>query len=108
MRLKKQLKELEEKIERVEKESESRRHGRRTDSKPALVKRELEMLLDYKRGVLRELDSGDGGEVKGLGGIREEIDTVREQVEGLQSHLETRKGVLESLRRQIEDEKVSR
>ncbi|KAF2196597.1 cytoskeletal adaptor protein saga [Delitschia confertaspora ATCC 74209] len=108
VRLKKQLRELEEKIERVEKEAESRRHGRSDHSKPALVKRELEMLLDYKRKVLRELDSGDGAAVKGLGGIREEIETVREQVEGLQGHLARRKEVLEDLRRQIEDEKASR
>ncbi|CAI6334063.1 unnamed protein product [Periconia digitata] len=108
VRLKKQLKELEEKMDRVEKESENRRHGRRGDSKPALVKRELEMLLDYKRGVLRDMDSGDGGAVKGLSGIRDEIDTVKEQVEGLQGHLERRKEVLDDLRRQIDDEKSSR
>ena len=105
VRLKKQLKELEEKMERVEKEAESRRHGRRGDSKPALVKRELEMLLDYKRGVLRDLDSGEGGAVKGLGGIRDEIETVREQVGGLQSHLDQRQEFLQDLRRQIDDEK---
>ncbi|KAF2650421.1 cytoskeletal adaptor protein saga [Lophiostoma macrostomum CBS 122681] len=108
VRLKKQLRELEEKIERVEKEAESRRHGRRGDSKPALVKRELEMLLDYKRGVLKDMDSGDGGAVKGLGGIRDEIETVREQVDGLQGHLERRSEVLSDLRRQIDDEKASR
>jgi hypothetical protein len=108
VRLKKQLKELEEKMERVEKDAESRKHGRRGDSKPALVKRELELLLDYKRGVLRDLDSGDGGAVKGLGGIREEIDTVKEQIEGLQGHLDRRQEVLADLRRQIDDEKSSR
>ncbi|PSN70610.1 cytoskeletal adaptor protein saga, partial [Corynespora cassiicola Philippines] len=111
VRLKKQLKELEEKIERVEKEAEGRRHGRRGDSKPALVKRELEMLLDYKRGVLRDLDSGEdggGGAVKGLAGIREEIDTVKEQVEGLQAHLDRRNEVLQRLREEIEEEKVGR
>ncbi|KAF2265945.1 cytoskeletal adaptor protein saga [Lojkania enalia] len=106
VRLKKQLKELEEKIERVEKDAENRRHGRRSDSKPALVKRELEMLLDYKRGVLRDLDSGEGGAVKGLGGIRDEIDMVKEQVEGLQSHLSRRQEVLADLRREIDDEKA--
>jgi hypothetical protein len=108
VRLKKQLKELEEKIAAVEKDAENRRHGRRGDSKPALVKRELEMLLDYKRGVLRDLDSGDGGAVKGLGGIRDEIETVKEQVEGLQAHLDRRNEVLADLRRQVEDEKASR
>ncbi|KAF1838873.1 cytoskeletal adaptor protein saga [Decorospora gaudefroyi] len=106
VRLKKQLRELEQKISDVEKEAENRRHGRSKDSKPALVKRELELLLDYKRNVLRDLDSDEGGAVKGLGGIRDEIETVREQVEGLQGHLESRKGVLDELRRQIDEEKV--
>ncbi|KAF2010310.1 hypothetical protein BU24DRAFT_427437 [Aaosphaeria arxii CBS 175.79] len=107
VRLKKQLRELEEKMERVEKDAERRRGGKR-DSTPALVKRELETLLDYKRGVLRELDSGDGGAVKGLGSIREDIQTVQEQVDGLQSHLDRRQEVLADLRRQIDDEKASR
>ncbi|KAF2747850.1 EF-hand [Sporormia fimetaria CBS 119925] len=67
VRLKKQLRELEEKIERVEKETEKRRHGRRGDSTAALVKRELELLLDYKRKVLRELESGEGGDEVNMG-----------------------------------------
>ncbi|KAI8941826.1 endocytosis defective- protein [Plenodomus lindquistii] len=105
VRLKKQLRELEGKIADVEKETENRRHGRSKDSKPALVKRELELLLDYKRGVLKGLDDDEGGAVKGLGGIREEVDTVKEQVDGLQEHLGKRQEVLEGLRRQIEEEK---
>jgi peptidoglycan hydrolase CwlO-like protein len=72
------------------------------------VKRELEMLLDYKRNTLRELESDEGGAVKGLGGIREEIDTVKEQVDGLQSHLERRQEALAELRSQIDDEKAGR
>lgn len=108
VRLKKQLKDLESKIADVEKETQNRRHGRSTDSKPALVKRELEMLLDYKRNMLKELDNDEGGAVKGLSGIREEIETVREQIDGLQGHLERRKEVLEDLRRAIEDEKAGR
>jgi hypothetical protein len=104
VRLKKQLRELESKMAEVEKVAEKRRGGKR-DAGPALVKRELEMLLDYKRGVLRGLDDegGEGGEVKGLGGIREEIDMVREQVDGLAEHLERRREVLEGLRREIEE-----
>lgn len=106
VRLKKQLRELETKIADVEKEAENRRHGRSKDSKPALVKRELELLLDYKRNTLRDLENDEGGAVKGLGGIREEIETVREQVEGLQGHLDKRKEVLSDLRRQIDDQKA--
>jgi hypothetical protein len=59
VRLKKQLSELEAKIEKVEAASASRSGGRR-DTKPALVKRELEQLLDYKRRELRDLESGEG------------------------------------------------
>ncbi|KAH9880254.1 endocytosis defective- protein [Plenodomus lingam] len=114
VRLQKQLRELEAKIADVEKEAEKKRHGRSTDSKPALVKRELELLLDYKRGVLKGLDDDDadggaagaGGAVKGLAGIREDIETVREQVDGLQEHLGRRREVLEGLRREIEEEKA--
>lgn len=106
VRLKKQLKDLEAKIADVEREAENRRHGRAKDSTPALVKRELESLLDYKRTQLQALDSDEGAAVKGLGGIREEIDTVREQVEGLEAHLERRQEVLAGLRREVEDEKA--
>ncbi|KAK5239634.1 endocytosis defective- protein, partial [Cryomyces antarcticus] len=52
VRLKKQLKELEDKIDKVEKAAAAKRTasgGRRDTSKPALVKRELEQLLDWKR-----------------------------------------------------------
>ncbi|KAL5115124.1 endocytosis defective-related protein [Pleosporales sp. CAS-2024a] len=106
VRLKKQLRELEAKIADVEHEAQQRRHGRSTESKPALVKRELEMLLDYKRTVLRDLDKDEGGAVKGLAGIREDIDIVREQVDGLQSHWLARQDVLAHLRRQIDEEKA--
>jgi hypothetical protein len=108
VRLKKQLRELEEKMERVERDAEDRRHGRSRDSKPALVKRELEMLLEYKRKVMRELDSGEGGAVKGLDGIREEIGTVKEQVDGLQGHLDRRLEALADLRRLVDEEKATR
>ena len=108
VRLKKQLRELEAKMSEVEKVAEGRRHGRAADSKPALVTRELEMLLDYKRNALRALESDEGGEVKGLGGIRDEIEMVREQVEGLAEHLARRREVLEGLRGEIEEEKGGR
>ncbi|KAJ9636721.1 endocytosis defective- protein [Coniosporium tulheliwenetii] len=86
VRLKKQLKELEEKIERVE--EAARKRGR----------------------VLRDLEMGEGRAKEGqaLKGVVEDIQTVREQVEGLEQHLRAREGVLEELRRQIEAEKAGR
>lgn len=109
MRLKKQLAELEAKIDKVEAAAADRSGGKR-DSKPALVKRELEQLLDYKRQELRELEQGDGKSKAGatLKGVQEEIETVREQVEGLEGHLRSRENVLETLRQEVENEKVGR
>jgi tetrahydromethanopterin S-methyltransferase subunit G len=109
VRLKKQLAELEAKVEKVEAAAAQRAGGRR-DTKPALVKRELEQLLDYKRRELRDLQSGEGKSKVGAGlkGVSDEIDTVREQVEGLEAHLRSRRDVLAELQQEIENEKVGR
>ena len=113
VRLKKQLQELEDRIARVEADADARRRGgAKRDSRPALVKRELEQLLDYKRKQLRELEEGaaDGksGGGGGLRGVADDLQTVREQVDGLEAHLGSRTQVLEQLRREIEDEKANR
>jgi hypothetical protein len=109
VRLKKQLAELDEKIAKVEEAVERRKGGKR-DSKPALVKRELEQLLDYKRKQLRDLEEGNGRSKTGssLKSVSEDLQTIREQVEGLEAHLRSRQEVLEQLRREIEDEKAGR
>ncbi|CZT10198.1 hypothetical protein WAI453_009324 [Rhynchosporium graminicola] len=109
VRLKKQLSELEAKIEKVETASANRSGGRR-DTKPALVKRELEQLLDYKRRELREMESGEGKSKVGasLKGVANEIATVKEQVDGLEAHLKSRQQVLAELQEEIENEKSSR
>lgn len=110
MRLKKQLQELEDKMAKVEAQAAQRSGGGKRDSKPALVKRELEQLLDYKRRELRELEEGAGKAKAGnsLRGIAEDLRTVREQIDGLDAHLAGRLQVLEQLRREVEDEKAGR
>ncbi|KAK3714291.1 endocytosis defective-related protein [Vermiconidia calcicola] len=113
VRLKKQLKDLEEKMAKVEEGAKRRRErgGRREeDSRPALVKRELEQLLDYKRRELKDLELGEGKAKSGQGlkAVKEEIGMVREQVEGLEEHLRRREGVLQGLRDQIEAERAAR
>ncbi|TLS31118.1 hypothetical protein PpBr36_03020 [Pyricularia pennisetigena] len=109
VRLKKQLAELDAKMASVEADAERRKGGKR-DSKPALVKRELEQLLDYKRKQLREIEEGNtkGQGAGSLKGIQDDLQTVREQTDGLASHLRSRQQHLEELRRQIEDEKAGR
>ncbi|CAI4210757.1 unnamed protein product [Parascedosporium putredinis] len=110
VRLKRQLQDLEEKIQKVESDVERKKGGKR-DSKPALVKRELEQLLDYKRKQLRDLEEGNAqgsGGGSSLKSVSDDLQTIREQVDGLESHLQSRQSVLEQLRREIEDEKASR
>ncbi|RFU35623.1 hypothetical protein B7463_g711, partial [Scytalidium lignicola] len=109
VRLKKQLSELEAKIDKVDAASAARSGGRR-DTKPALVKRELEQLLDYKRRELRDLEQGDGKTKIGasLKGVSDEIVTVKEQVDGLEAHLRSRQQELERLQQEIENEKSGR
>jgi actin cytoskeleton-regulatory complex protein END3 len=109
VRLKKELAELEAKIDKIE-NAQAGRSAAKRDSKPALVKRELEQLLDYKRRELRDLESGEGRSKVGasLKGIQDEIGTVREQIEGLEAHLRSRESVLEVLRQETENEKASR
>ncbi|KXJ85801.1 actin cytoskeleton-regulatory complex protein END3 [Microdochium bolleyi] len=113
VRLKRQLAELDDKMARIEEQANIRAgrgaHGKR-DSKPALVKRELEQLLDYKRKEARELEEGSGRVKAGgdLKSVREDLTTVQEQIDGLETHLSTRIKVLDQLRREIDDAKANR
>jgi hypothetical protein len=111
VRLKKQLSSLTSQISKIEalaEEKRARKKAGQRDSKPALVKRELEQLLDYKRRELRELELGEGKvkEGEGLKGLREEVDSVREQIEGLERHWKKREEVLERLREEVESLKT--
>ena len=106
VRLKRELGELEGKIEKVERlaEEASKRKGG-AGRRGGEVKRELELLLEWKRRELRGLRDGDvggSGGGGGLKGVEGEIGAVREQIEGLETHLRGREGVLDGLRREIE------
>lgn len=106
VRLKRKLQELEDKMKKVEEIAERRKGGKR-DSKPALVKKELDQLLDYKRRELKELEEGTGKSAVGgsLKSVSEDLQTVQEQVDGLEGHLRSREQILEQIRREIEDER---
>ena len=108
VRLKRQLHELEAKIDTIESRAKGKSGRRRKEeSKPALVKRELELLLDYKRKEIRELETGEGRSKvgEGLRAVENDIKGVREMVEGLEAHWKSRERVLEDLRREVEEEK---
>jgi len=112
VRLKRELAQLEQKISEAESAAERRDRTKYGGggSKAALVKRELEQMLDYKRRELRNLDEG-GGDIKSGAGVknaRADLDMVREQVQALEQHLKTREEVLAQLQSEIEDERARR
>ncbi|OAA58099.1 cytoskeletal adaptor protein [Niveomyces insectorum RCEF 264] len=115
VRLRKQLQDLDGRIRDIEANAAARRSagggggGGTGKTKPALVKRELEQLLDYKRKALRDLEDSDtnkagAGGAGSLKSVSDDLQTVREQVESLEAHLRQREHVLAQLRRDIDDE----
>ncbi|KAI5814257.1 actin cytoskeleton-regulatory complex protein END3-domain-containing protein [Pyronema omphalodes] len=113
VRLKRELADLEKQIADAEAAAEKRRnrdrHGASGASTIALVKRELEQMLDYKRRELRNLDEGTGLEAgKSLKSVRDDLDMVKEQVDALEGHLRRREAVLQQVLAEIEDEKARR
>ncbi|KAJ6257061.1 hypothetical protein Dda_7945 [Drechslerella dactyloides] len=108
VRLKRQLADLETKIKDSEAAAQ-KRSARGADgslgSKAALVKRELEQMLDYKRRELRDLEDGKGSAQGGasLASARSDLELMKQQIDALEAHLSQRNSVLDDLRRQIDD-----
>ncbi|KAI5781480.1 actin cytoskeleton-regulatory complex protein END3-domain-containing protein [Geopyxis carbonaria] len=110
VQLKRDLADLETKIKQAETEVENRKHGRNDRSTISLVKRELEMMLEYKRRELRELDEG-GDSVqsgKSIKNVRDDLDMVKEQVDALEQHLRRREEVLKGLMAEVDEERSRR
>lgn len=103
-RLKRKLQDLEEHIKKAEESSERRKKGLEDygSSKSALIKRELEQLLDYKEKQLQQLKNNELGE-KGidLTSTQEEIDEITMQVKALQDHQQKKQQELDDLKMKV-------
>lgn len=105
VRLKRQLADLEAQIDKAETAADRRKKGLEDfgSSTSALVRRELEQLLDYKETQLRKLRNGElsTGAKNNLSGFNEEVDLITQQVQSLKDHQMKKKKDLDELKQEV-------
>lgn len=117
VRLLRELHDLEQRHDSAMASADRRRKQKQENGGPrqtgktnwTLVKREAQQMLEFKQKHYVELNQ-EGGNKAGndVNRLRDDLALVRDQIEGLETHLRKRQTELDSLRQQIEQEKISR
>uniref|UniRef100_A0A060T292 Actin cytoskeleton-regulatory complex protein END3 n=1 Tax=Blastobotrys adeninivorans TaxID=409370 RepID=A0A060T292_BLAAD len=107
VRLKRELADLEEQIRRAEDAADRRKRGVDDygSSRAALVRRELEKMLEYKEDQIRKLRSGQVGSGNNTGDLasaNEEVELIAEQIRSLQEHQNQKQQELDNLNSQLQ------
>ncbi|CAN6636118.1 actin cytoskeleton-regulatory complex protein End3p [Trichomonascus vanleenenianus] len=105
-RLKRKLADLEDQIRRAEEAADRRKRGIEDygSSHSALVRRELEQLLDYKEGQLRKLRNGEvGGSGGDLSESKEDLDQIVASIQSLKDYQQKQESQLNALKQQIRE-----
>lgn len=99
-RLKRELADLEQLIEKVEREKKESKH--KSSASSSMVRRELQLLLEYKERQLKASKNAPKGDANSLAETQQEVDMINEQVSALRDHLDSRKDQLRNLRQEID------
>lgn len=92
-RLRRELEDINDQLDQVEKG----KHSKNANNSSA-VKRELQLLLEYKQNKLRNAGSESQGD---LSGARDEVMMISEQLDALREHLQQRQQQLSSLKQEV-------
>lgn len=102
VRLKRELEDLNKTIEDIERRQSQRGDARNAGGSTALVRRELQLLLEYKEKQVSDSRSGrNAGNDGDLRRTQEEIELIAEQVDSLKEHLRSRQRQLDDLKAEI-------
>jgi hypothetical protein len=100
VRLRKQLADLKDQYERIQRQQQNEKElGKSTTA--ALVRKELERLLDYKRSELRKLENGSYSNGSAMKRFQDEFSVVQDQLEALRAHMREREQELSRIKSQI-------
>lgn len=97
VRLRRELADLDARLQKIE--AAKQQSQQRGSSAAAVVRRELEAMLEYKQTLLARPEATSA--LKDAQATREEVDMIAEQLDALREHFQSRQSELQALRAQL-------